>query len=173
MNFFEQCHKHALLNPESKAIVSNSVVLNYAQMLERVKIGAALLAEEGIDENATVGLTVPNEVEHLIITLSLFYVGARQIILPSHSTFKMNEMLADRVHVTHVLTDNPINSAPVKRVLMSGGMKNTVRPNALKLMNKKEGIIFLQTSGTTARPNVLEFSEHQKSRTRKFGQSDK
>lgn len=162
--FHARCVSHARTHPSRQAVVAAGTTLDYAALLRRVDHGAALLAARGIGPDATVGLTIRDEVEHLVASLALFTLGARQITLASHDQPEMRRDLADRTGVTHRLIDDPAirhdgEGGGTALIWSPGDPPATAVPGIMAPAG--EGRLFLRTSGTTGRTNLLEFSESQ------------
>lgn len=139
------------------AVVAAGIELDYAALLHRVDQGAAFLATRGIGRGATVGLTIRDEVEHLIASLSLFALGARQITLASHDQPDMRRDLAGRAGVTHRLIDDPAFDDGAALAWTAGETSATLSFTPAG----SGGRLFLRTSGTTGKTNILDFSETQ------------
>jgi hypothetical protein len=154
---YDRCVSHAQGLPSRAAIVTGKRDIDYDELVRLINAGAAFFTENGIDRDATAGLTIKDETEHPVATLNLFTVGACQITLASHDRPAMRRDLSDRVGVTHVVTDDETcegedrqlvwRSAPVLAADVCG--------------SGREGTLFLRTSGTTGKTNILEFAERQ------------
>lgn len=159
--FHARCVSHARIHPSRQAVVAAGTELDYAALLRRVDHGAAFLAARGIGPGATVGLTIRDEVEHLVASLALFALGTRQITLASHDQPKMRRDLADRAGVTHRLVDDPADDGGDDAVLAWRRGDASAETIPAIPPTSAEGRLFLRTSGTTGRTNILEFSESQ------------
>lgn len=159
-DFYSRCLWHARVRPSRQAIVAAGLSLDYAALVEQVDRGAAFLAALGIGPAATVGLTIRDEVEHLVASLALFALGARQITLASHDQPEMRRDLADRAGVTHRLVDDSaFDTGGTAVVWTPGDPPATTAPEIMAAAG--QGRLFLRTSGTTGKTNILEFSESQ------------
>ncbi len=154
-SYFERLLQHAESHGTEEATVSPEGVLTYRDLVDRVELSAAALREAGVDERSIVGLTINDEVEHLIATLALLRAGAWQITLATHDPAPFRASLAARVGATHVLTDDPaaaLRDIPTLSWPMAG-TEGTVAP--------VDGGLFIRTSGTTGNSNIVPFpAEH-------------
>lgn len=154
-------------------MVSATVELDYTQLARRVTAGAGFLRARGIDHRATVGVAIRDEVEHLVATLSLLALGSRQIALASYESPATRDDLARRVGLTHRLTDwltHPLHPdidgvdgdgpGAWQDIAWgdSGQLPGAPAPPA-EAPGQAEATVFLRTSGTTAKPNIIGFGE--------------
>lgn len=126
------------------AVVTESIELNYADLLEQVEARRRWLVAGGVVPGSVVGLEVEDEVEHLISALALLAAAASHITLPTHDPETAREALAERVQATHVVTAHAVNQ---RRAAVAD-------PAA-------QGMVYLKTSGTTGGMNVVPFSTEQ------------
>lgn len=163
--FYAQCHAHVQRQPERVAISSAGRTLSYSEVVTRIERGAAFLVHHGIDAQATVGLMIVDEVEHLLASLSLFAVGATQFALASHDPLASHQDLAARAGVTHFLIgehDMPQPISPGANVVhWSSEATATVSDTQVPPAQYPAGTILLRTSGTTGKPNLMAYSETQ------------
>jgi long-chain acyl-CoA synthetase len=158
--FLQRCLGHADARPAHKAVVSATVELDYTQLAARVTAGAAYLQARGINRWSTVGVAIRDEVEHLVATLSLIALGTRQIALASYEPAAGRADLARRVGLTHRLHDDQAGE--------TGNWRDIAWPDSGRLpaappppegWDAPEATVFLRTSGTTAKPNIIGFRE--------------
>lgn len=143
------------------AIVTDSVEIDYATLAELIAEGAAYLEAAGVEQDSVVGLLIADEVQHLIASLSLLAVGAGQITLATHDQPAMRDELADRVSATHLLGEQS-EQATADRVLLWPADRESRRTSTHWQRDPASGgRLFLRTSGTTGRTNILAFSEAQ------------
>jgi len=141
------------------AILTSDLQLTYRDLKERVLLGAEYLSQHGVTSNSIVGMTVRDEVEHLVASLSLLLLSAKKITLASYESSKMHTDLCIRSGVNQILTlDEVCSETHIPSLLW--------RPNAqANMINQVEpsdmGHIFLRTSGTTGKPNILDFNQQQ------------
>ena len=158
-SFYELLRRHASRQGEHQALVSDARRLTYAELLQRVRAGAALLGASGVGPGAIVGLSLADEIAHLVATLSLVTQGARQVTLATYDTESSRAAVAARVRVTHIVGADrafalegcafvPWNDADGPA---PGGPSTST----------DAATIFLKTSGTTGDMNLVEFSQAQ------------
>lgn len=142
------------------AIVCDGVRITHESLLSRVEAGCRSLHRAGIDSSATVGVTIADEVEHLVASLALLIVGARHVTLASHDSPTVRVDLAKKVGLTHALSIEPNP--------LSDGVANLTWPavehdasHTASFEPHAEGVVYLKTSGTTGDMNIVPFSETQ------------
>lgn len=157
--FLQRCLRHAESRPSHKAVISAAVELDYTQLAQRIGTGAGYLQGHGVGPQATVGVAIADEVEHLVATLSLLAVGARQIALGSYESPAMRADLAQRVGLTHLLRggrdkgDVPcVHDIPWPGAACAPERETIAHDGAT---------VLLRTSGTTAQPNIIAFHERE------------
>ena len=144
--------RHAATRPNDAAVVSEAQRLSFAELHGRVAASACRLQEHGIDHRCIVGVTVRDEVRHLIATLALMAVGARQIVLPSHEPASTRRTLAASAQVTHLLEDRAADACAWRvttRRRSSDGTAWTAPATG--------PVLFFRTSGTTGAANIVAF----------------
>lgn len=60
------------------AILTSDLKLTYRDLKERVLLGAEYLSQHGVTSNSIVGMTIRDEVEHLVASLSLLLLSAKK-----------------------------------------------------------------------------------------------
>ena len=141
MGFITQLAAHG----QRAAIVTDTVRLNYLELVDRVNTISSGLAEARVGPACVVGLEIADEVEHLTAALALIAVGARHITLASHDPAMSKEALAVRAKITHHVTLDRI-------VTRSGSTVTSING---------EGVVYHKTSGTTGEMNLIAFTETQ------------
>lgn len=146
---------HNIVNssPNKIAICSNSESINYQTLIHKIEKRAIYFLENEIDKNCVVGLTIKNEIEHLIITLSLLHLNIPHIVLASFDSTEIHKDAIHRLNITHILKD-PVNEISQDSVFID------IINSAYK--NKSNHIsMFLKTSGTTGKAKIIAFSKDQ------------
>jgi len=159
--FFDQLRQHAIYRPEHEAIVTDLYSLNYAEVLCRVETGHNYLRNSGIGPDARVGLTIADEVEHLLASLALLATGSGQIILATHDSLALRSCLAEKLQITHVLsTDEKYRVSGAAFVSWSEQESTDSSLSVIK-PSMSSATLYLRTSGTTGDSNLVPFSEEQ------------
>lgn len=156
MGFFAKLVEHTANKIAHPAIISESLSLTYGELFFCVKKTALNLDVAGFRPSDVVGICVENEVDHLIISLSLLAMGASMITLPGHDSLQLRTSLAHRVSVTriiesadtHKFLDYRCNESP-SPAFPPGGQIAVA------------SVLYFRTSGTTGDVNVVPFSEAQ------------
>ncbi|MBN9310115.1 AMP-binding protein, partial [Devosia sp.] len=138
-----------------EAASGDGVSIGYAELLERVEAAAGGLAAAGIGGGSTVGISIADDLQHLIVALAAVRVGAWQVTLATHDPVRSRQHIAERVGVTQVISADAAGALPgIGRVAwpVSGGAKVT---------DVAEGGVLLLTSGTTGAANLVPLSSHE------------
>jgi long-chain acyl-CoA synthetase len=150
--------------PDKEALVSATKSICYAELAELVENGAAWLYQHGIKQGDTVGLVISDEIEHLLASLSLLALGVRQITLATHESLDVHRTLIMRANLNYIITNRAypeINQIDdVSYIYWSSAQKSTLDFYSLDLHNS-EGILYINTTGTTAKSNIILFTETQ------------
>jgi len=136
------------------AIVIGSLVISFDELAQRVADRVLELASNGINHLATVGMTISDELNHLIASLAVAELGADQITLASFSSNAYNAELAGRVGVTHWVADDTIG-------IDSGNSNGGDTKNSQDPLLAKVPHFYFTTSGTTQRPKLLRVAQQQ------------
>jgi long-chain acyl-CoA synthetase len=159
--FLERLSQHADHRPLHAAIVTATVTLSYADLYGRVNAGLEYLRKQGVGPGAAVGLTLDDEVEHLIATLSLMAAGAGQITLATHDAATLRARLAQRVHLTHVISARDAFRIDGTEFIQFRSQELETSTGAVEVPTKRGSTLFLKTSGTTGDVNIIAFTEEQ------------
>jgi long-chain acyl-CoA synthetase len=109
------------------------------------------LRADGVGPTDVVGISVRDEINHFLLTLSLMFLGATQIVLATHDSELMKKQLIERAKVTRVIDEKALN-----RILK-------LCRSSPEFSHKSEsestgGTIILKTSGTVARAKLVPFT---------------
>lgn len=163
MLFYERLLEHARCRGERTAILSGSCELDYAQLSVHVTKGIDFLARRGVGSGTTVGICIADEAQHLIASLSLMAVGARQVTMATHDKLHLWEETARRIALDTILSDEE-----TRRIAGAGFLSwDAAEVQSADLAALRElpvagaASLFLKTSGTTSAMNIVEFNEAQ------------
>jgi long-chain acyl-CoA synthetase len=162
MSIFEKLQHFRKVKPDFQALVSPERSICYAELAEIVKLAAVSLYQNGIKPGDNVGLLIADELEHMIASLSLMVLGTRQITLASHDSCDTHQDIILRTNANWIVVD---------RLHLNSNFQNDINyivwPNLNELsinntiLPKVEGILFINTSGTSAKSNIILFTETQ------------
>ncbi|BBK39921.1 acetyl-CoA synthetase [Allostella sp. ATCC 35155] len=147
--FIDQLLRHAGQRPTAAALVRGGQTVTYAELAERVEADAASLRRQGIAPGDVAGLTIGDEIAHLVACLALMRLGVVQITLGTQDPPVLRDRLCARVGVTCHVTAGPT----VERAAPAGA------PPQL-LPNERPAII-LPGSGTTGDVKLVSLSLDQ------------
>ncbi|MCC7114276.1 MAG: long-chain fatty acid--CoA ligase [Burkholderiales bacterium] len=134
----------------------------YRDLVRLVAGVARRLREAGVTPEACVGLTVRDEIDHLLTVLALLELGARQVVLASHAPATARLDLASRVGVTHVVGDIDSDRIAGASFIDVGALSvraSDDRPPAWSPTRPDAGALLLTGSGTTGRVKLLCFTQ--------------
>jgi len=140
-----------------EAVVADGLSLGWSEFLARVGAGASALQAVGVGPGTTVGLSIADELEHLIACLSLLCTGAWQVTLATHDTDAERAAIARSAGVTHVLVGAPSEHAVPGVVVHIWPLHGV----AAGLPDVPEGGVMLRTSGTTGAANIVPLTGEQ------------
>ncbi len=138
------------------AVVTACTTLGHAALRARVGAQTRRLTAGGIGPGSVVGLTVADEVAHLIATLALIARGARQIVLASHDAPALRDAVARRVGLTHRLTDADVE--PCAAADAGFEVEAEADPASDLVDHSAEALLYLKTSGTTGDVNLVAYT---------------
>lgn len=160
MLFLDKLIEHQESYPDAFALVSSSRKVTYYELAEIVKSGSIDLMSRNILPGDVVGISIHNELEHMIASLCLLSIGASQIVLASHDTEELRKKLANRAGMKFVLTDKADYELDNISTLKWDNI-DFHKANSLPVLKNNQGRLFLSTSGTTGSANLILFTEVQ------------
>lgn len=133
-------------NKSSQALVHGSRALTFSDVLSSVNRITTSLILNGFRPGESIAVKVKDEVNHLLVSLSLLVLGTRQTAFSTHDPGTIHSQLMSRLGITKVICDSD-----VKRFLESPGGG----PLALKNTAGETGLLILKTSGTVNRAKLV------------------
>lgn len=159
MVFLNKLREYQQSRPTATALVSSNRRVAYSELADMVKSGAIYLKSQNVLPGSVVGISIHDELEHMIASLCLLAIGAFQVVLANHDTDDLRKKLSSRVDMKFVLTDKEDYETDIPILIWKNIDFNN--PNHLTLLKKDQGRLFLSTSGTTGSANLLLFTEDQ------------
>ena len=156
--------QHASAHPGRSAVVRHDLDLTYADLAEAVDRCAALLRRSGITERSVAGISVADEVQHLVVSVAALALGARQVTLATHDTEAVRSDCARQVQVTDVISSRDEHRLPGAGFvrLPADPRFRDVRPAPGEgACDDPGGVLYLKTSGTTGRMRIVAFEQAQ------------
>jgi long-chain acyl-CoA synthetase len=160
MLFLNKLIEHQKICPQSFALADVHRKLSYGELAGIVKNGADYLASEGVLPGAVVGISISNEIDHMLASLSLLALGTIQVTLASHDSYDVRNRIATNANVNFLVIDNEAFELEDIHVLKwtTGGFYSS---KSHPTFNEAHGRLFLSTSGTTGKSNLILFTEEQ------------
>ena len=110
--FGEALRRHATGLRSPAALVAADREISYAELDLRVRACAAWLLAEGCAPREIVGVTLADEVPHLVVCLALLTLGVPQAALPTFETQAVRRRLAERLALTRVVVADAADAIP-------------------------------------------------------------
>lgn len=149
--FLDRLDRLAGERPGAAALVRGTEIVPYGGLMERVADTARALARIGVGPGDVAGLTIGDEIEHLVVCLALMRAGAAQITLGTQDPPGLRERLAARVGVTcHVTAGGTVARLARPRTVEAAASGPDDRP-----------AIVLPGSGTTGDVKLVSLSGAQ------------
>lgn len=163
MKFTERLRAHAARHPGRPALVSASRQLGYRELADQVQAACAALRARGIGPGAVVGVTLAEEIDHLVATLAVLDLGAIQVTLASDEPPRSRRALAERVGASWVLAQpDCLHDLPLPAVDWSGldlaGLSREGLPSAA---TPRSGALYLVCSRPGASAAIVALSTGQ------------
>lgn len=159
--FFRKIDDVVAATPHKSALIDEGRNLTFESLRNRVISSSSQLIFSGVTNESVIGISVEDEINHMIISLAAFRCGCPQITLPTHDSLGSRRDLARRVGATHVVCCDQryglsgLDTLTADNILSPGTDKTPLDAS------RGHGILYLCTSGTTGEPNVIPFSETQ------------
>lgn len=159
--FALQLNDHAVRRPGVSALLSDSRELSYLALRDAVKVMCAQLDEGGVSARSVVGVSIDDEIVHMIVSLAALATGCAQVVLPTYDNTEIRSELARRAGVTQVVcNDDRMRLEGIGSLLLKSPVYDGMREEPLAA-TESPGYLYLQTAGTTGRPNLVPLSEEQ------------
>lgn len=162
MLFLNKLIEHQASRPSVYALANDRRKLAYSELARTVKNVTHYLASQGVLPGMVVGISITDEVDHMVASLSLLAIGAVQVTFASHESDEARKLLAERVGLSLLLTDNSDVMLSNTPILVWDDLF-FYRESAPELLDKSDvqGMLFLSTTGTTGGSNLILFTEQQ------------
>ncbi|NQZ53694.1 MAG: long-chain fatty acid--CoA ligase [Piscirickettsiaceae bacterium] len=166
-SFLSEIKRHSALRPDDTAIVADGISLTYPDLFRLILVCASILNKNNITQESIVGLSIADEVLHLISSLALLALGAKQVNLATHDPLSVRIQLAEHVGLTDVLAvDEEYRLTNSGFVLLSADMVfshtgSVDKDNITLGTGHLEEQIYLRTSGTTGGLTMVGFTQEQ------------
>jgi long-chain acyl-CoA synthetase len=150
----------AQLDPAREALVDEQYSISFGELPPLINKYEQRLRELGISPNCTVGLSISEQIPHVLVCLALLKLRAHQVTLDTRESPQYITTICDRLDVSRVIRlADGFDSA-------SAGLRDfdvTIREGATAepvLQHDRDPLIFAMTSGTTQGPRIVPYTEH-------------
>jgi acyl-coenzyme A synthetase/AMP-(fatty) acid ligase len=137
--------------------------ITYAELLGRVQRCAAWLAREPHLSSGPVGVTVADEVSHLVASLALLWLGIPHVALPTGDPLTRRLDIAERLAVGCVIVSDPRYALPGRGALLMTPETHertacAAPPDAI-IADPDAPAIYYTSSGVTGEPKIYALSQ--------------
>ncbi|HEX6121222.1 MAG TPA: fatty acid--CoA ligase family protein [Dongiaceae bacterium] len=147
--------EHAAKRERHPAIVTAARTLTYGDLFHSVTTSMSALKDLGFTASDVIGVSLDDEVEHLIVSLAIMGLGATHITFATHDPPQVHASTAKRAVV-----NKTVSTQEAAKILDHGS-----GPGALAALHPAGAgtgaALYLKTSGTTGDMNIVPFSEDQ------------
>ena len=155
--------QHAESTARAPAVALPGREIGYAELAAQVRDCAAWLARQGCVPGHIVGITVADEMLHLVTSLALLSLGVPQVCLPTHEPASKRESLAEKLQVKRVVVTNLAHALPGRDVSPLTAPRHHPRTFSgtleAMLSDADAPAIYCTSSGTTGEPKLYSHSQ--------------
>jgi acyl-CoA synthetase (AMP-forming)/AMP-acid ligase II len=154
-------------DPARIAFVDRGIGVTYAVLARRVGALSAWLARQGVRAGDAVGVTLRDDMAHIVTALALLRLGCDQVALASHDPPVLRQAIAARLRVALLVGDDTPDALPGIAFLRfdaaawEGDARATPDPRAepRDAPDPRGGRVILSSSGTTGRPKLVPLTD--------------
>ncbi|CAG1006737.1 fatty-acyl-CoA synthase [Burkholderiales bacterium] len=161
----DRLHRHARERPDAPAIVAEGRTVTYREFQALVGGCADWLRTQGIEGGECVGVTIADDLTHIVVALGLASLGAAHVTLASHDPERARSRLAARVGARRVVAALASHRLPgLAFVPIGPGALATWagrRAGPLRVPDASERLTFFSTSGTTGEAKIIPVTHGQ------------
>ena len=160
--FGTRLEQHASHGDARVALVLPGREVTYAELLRRARACAARLAHERLASTEIVGITIADDLAHIVASLALLLLGVPQVCLPTHDPAAKRQSLADKLAVRRVVVTDPRDAPPGLDPLSlapeHGAAADSVAPNAITA-DPDGPAMYYASSGATGEAKLFALSQ--------------
>ena len=155
--------QHASGARTSPALAMPGREIAYAELFGRVRSCAAWLACQRCLPTEVVGITIADEIPHLVTMLALLSIGVPHVCLATRDPASARLHLAERLAVRRVVVLDPQHALPGREALLLTPevLEATAgdRPTDALLADPDAAAIYYTSSGTSGEPKIFALSQ--------------
>lgn len=160
--FLARLQATARAHPERLAVAGPGVAWTHGALAGRVVGMAAWLARAGMAPGTMAGVTLRDDLSHLVVTLALLRLGCHQVTLGSHEPVALRADITRRAGVDVVVADDSADALPGVALLRPDHEAAAAGPpGALPDTPGSDALLVMTSSGTTGRPKLIPLSQAQ------------
>jgi acyl-CoA synthetase (AMP-forming)/AMP-acid ligase II len=157
VNLFAILEDHAG-SPGRQAIVTGYREISYPELIERIACLASDLLDRGLDPRGPVGVSIRDEIDHVVAAVALLCLGAPQLNLPSHEAPDTLRALAHRIGVRQVVAADAEPWMDGMRIFTQSGAAIHRPSGAFPAQDVETVVLYRTTSGSTGVPKAFGLS---------------
>ncbi|BDG74213.1 class I adenylate-forming enzyme family protein [Roseomonas fluvialis] len=146
----------AAREPARAAFIDRGVPVAFGALDRRVATAAAWLGGQGVRAGDMVGITLREDMAHIVAALALLLLGCDQVTLASHDPPAMRLALARRLGVAVLLAADDADALPGLPLLRFAPQDAAAPP---PVPPGRIGRVVLASSGTTGQPKLIPLAE--------------
>ncbi len=145
----------ATFSPESPAIISESINLNYEQLISKVSALSNYFIQKGIKQNSRVGILSANSAEFIFSVLALWNIGAVPVPVNTRLTEIEIQTLLDFAGVMFLISEKNIMLSNKQLIEISNfETVNNTGYFSVNMISSSPALIMF-TSGSTGKPKAV------------------
>lgn len=146
--------------PAHPALVLPGRSIGYAELIDRVHAAAGRLARAGCRPTAPVGVSVDDDLDNLVTSVALLWLGVPQIALPASDPLPLRRELANRLSMTHVVADDDRQAlAGIPMIRVERDAEAAGAPAIAGEPDSEALAIYATSSGTTGKAKLFGYSQ--------------
>lgn len=143
------------------AVITDGRLVTLSELAADFRSLAMWLERQGLGVGDPVAITIKDEYRHLLATLALLRIGARQITLPSYESAEYRQAIAARVGAAAVLVEDERHKLSTLPALTPDFASFATSIERAPADHEADAAIYFITSGTTGRPKITSLTESQ------------
>jgi acyl-CoA synthetase (AMP-forming)/AMP-acid ligase II len=161
--FGARLEQHALNDRVSPALAMAGREIGYPELVARVRNCAAWLRRERCTSSEVIGISIAEEIPHLVASLALLSLGVPYACLPTQDPLAAKLSLAERLGVRRTVVTDPQRGLPGRETLVltldrceAAGPE--AAPESIDA-DPDAPAVYVASSGTTGAPKVFALSQ--------------
>jgi len=157
---FTILENHASQKPHADAVICDDAKLSYGELVDRITSISGWLLNHGLVPGDVCGVSIKDQINHLMCAMALLSLHTPQVNLPSHETDINKRALAGKLAVGQIITDQHEEWMEGRSVIVAP-IRTLVAPPPFPIGICREGRprdtigLYQNTSGSTSVPKTF------------------